>query len=239
VRNPLLAAFVALTLGGGSASADFVVTYDFSSDPVTNQPQPGPQDTPPNPQPPGSTITASDITRSLGLVPALDTTGNGSMNSSNWSTTATLDPSTTSYYTLTITADPGLALNLTSFSFGNQTSPDGPTQFSIRTSLDGFASDVFTYSLSDSNIHDEGFTFGPEFTDTNLNSIEIRIYGFNAGSPDGTYSLNDGIGEGGGGLMIAGDTHPATTTTVPVPASAVMLLTGAPALLLLRRRLAG
>lgn len=235
MRSHILAVAAILTVGVGSAPAAFKVQYDFSDTEYNGA----------NTRVPGSVlqdggVTAQDITIGSGLtaVPTSD-----ALNTSGWSTGSSIGA--TDYYTFTIQANPNLTFSLNSLAFGDQRSSGGPNQFSIRTDLNGdnFTTELFHYTLNDENVHNEAFTFNP-IVFSGLTSIEIRIYGYGATSAAGTYALNDGTAinaEPPGGLILSGNTQPAGggPNAVPVPPSAVMLLSGAPALLLLRRRWVG
>lgn len=218
-----LFAFALLVLTTANAQAAFQVQYSFAG-------RPGDQLTTPVDTVSDPNITAGDIVRGSGIT---RTAGANSMNSFGW----TLDPSSpdlNDYYAFTLSVTGGNTFSLTSLQYGDQRSGTGPQDFVIRTSFDGFTTDVFSYGLSSAG--NESFTFDSSFS--GLSAIEIRIYGYNATHPLGTYRLNGGAGDGApGALIVTGDIQPAANP-VPAPASFGLFALGAPALWLVRRRFA-
>jgi hypothetical protein len=152
----------------GCAFTGVLATWNISTDPG-NQPS----------TPASSTATgvvAADISRSTGLTPA---TGSGSINSSTWPTSGTLDPSR--YYTMSVTPPSGCSLTLTSASIDAKASGSGPGSGAIATSADSFAhtSDVSTSASSSPAL---------SVTDATT-SVEVRIYGYGATSTAGTLRI--------------------------------------------------
>src|SRR3989338_4543094 len=73
--------------------------------------------------------------------------GNNIINYSNWNTAATLDLA--KYYEFTVTPDNCYELSLTQLTFLHRVSNTGGTPFvHVRSSLDNFASDVFTTQIT-------------------------------------------------------------------------------------------
>ncbi len=123
-------------------------------------------------------ILGGPISRSSGLTA---TSGAGSINSSGWPTTTTLDA--TKYYTFTITPDPTCVLDLTSMSIDTKSSSTGPASAAVATSADNFAGDT---------------TFAPS-TVANVTlsvtgssaAVEVRVYGYHASSTSGTFRIEN------------------------------------------------
>lgn len=82
------------------------------------------------------------------------------------------------YFSFVITPDAGTAMRLTSFTYEGRAGGQGPTSFSFRSSLDGFASDLGVATESGTTIN-----LGPEF-DYLDSSIEFRFYAYNAKGTD-------------------------------------------------------
>ena len=121
-------------------------------------------------------VTAAPITRAATLTAV---SGANSINSSNWATSATLDP--TKYYTFSITPPNGCTMILTSAAIDAKASGTGPASAAIATSGDTF---MATSSVSTSA------PSTPALTVVGANgSSEIRIYGYAASATGGTMRL--------------------------------------------------
>ena len=125
-----------------------------------------------------SGVTAGSIARSSGLTAV---SGATSINSSNWPLGAQLD--LTRYYTLTIAPPAGCALDLTSAAVDAKASASGPAMAAIATSADNYTqtSAVTTSAPSTPALAVSGATA----------MIEVRIYGFSAGSASGTLRVQN------------------------------------------------
>ena len=123
-----------------------------------------------------ASVAAGALSRSSGLTAV---SGSGSINSSNWATSASLD--TSKYYTLTLTPPSGCSLSLTSMSITTQASGTGPANAAVGTSADSFGqtAQVSVNSQSSPNLSVSGQT----------GQVEVRIYGYKASSASGTFRL--------------------------------------------------
>jgi hypothetical protein len=125
-------------------------------------------------------ITASGISRGSGLTAS---SGTDRFNSKSWST-GTID--TSDYYTFTLDANDGYELNFTSFDYTGAASASGPKAFELRSSLDGFTTNIGSPTASGTTIDLTAAEF-QHITDP----IEFRLYGYSATSGSGTFSIND------------------------------------------------
>lgn len=138
-----------------------------------------------------SGVTGSEFVRDSSANTFYDNTaGNPApdANSNGWTTGVTLDPAL--YYTFTITPAAGgttwngITLDLANFDAARIN--DGPTRFALRSSLDGFAANLLTGTVS------VGFT--TDTTALNVTSdvpVEYRIYGFGAGTTGGLLQIDN------------------------------------------------
>lgn len=211
----LLCFVVALALAD-RASAAFVVTYTFAG-------QPGNQASQSADANPANGV-AGDISRGPGLTAVAVA---NSMSSRGYTVGPTLD--LTDYYTLTISANAGFALDLTELEFSHRRTLNGPRNILVRSSLDGFASDVFTTEANTVTVRNT-VTFGAAFQ--GLTSVELRIYGSGATAETGIWVLGD---TGGHNLTLEGDIRAAPAVVVPAPAGWVLLATGLPGAVWLAR----
>lgn len=132
-------------------------------------------------------LTVSGISRGAGLVAGAAA---GSIYSTSFAGTATtLDISNNDYYTFTLTPGTNQQLALNTLTFTDRRSGTGPTMFSIRSSVDNFASSIFSYTTTSSNSSDvsRSFDFSTKTGFSALTApIELRIYGFAATNTTGS-----------------------------------------------------
>ncbi len=156
----------------GSCTSPFtgaLATWDFSGGAGTESTMPASAS--------ATGVTAGDVTRSSDLTA---TAGNGSINSSNWSNSSSLDTAK-SYYTLTVSPPAGCALDVTKLTISTVKSGTGPADGAIGTSADSFGS---TTAVSTDASSSPAVTVSDDTSD-----LEIRIYGYHATSTSGTMRL--------------------------------------------------
>ena len=123
-------------------------------------------------------VTAGPVSRSSALTVA---SGVGSINSSGWSTAATLD--STKYYTFSVTPPSGCLMDLTHLSTDLKSSGTGPAKIDVATSADSFAA---TSSATPNAVST------PTLTVTGTTAtIEIRVYGYMASATSGTLRIQN------------------------------------------------
>jgi len=133
-------------------------------------------------------VTASGIARGSGLT---GNAANNRYNASAWNLTA-FDAD--DYFSFTLTPAAGYTLNFTDFQYIGQKSGTGPKYFSIRTSVDNYAADVYTYSSTGSS----STTFPTQtaslsaaaFQDV-AGPVTFRFYGWGGTGDAGTFSINE------------------------------------------------
>jgi len=118
--------------------------------------------------------------------------GKDRYNAKGWNVT-TLN--TDKYFYFTITPNSGYEINFSSFKYTGEASNTGPTNATLRSSEDGFTSDIGTATISKT----------PTETTINLSNtsfqgidsaIEFRLYAWGATNVNGTFSVNDFSFEG-------------------------------------------
>ncbi len=125
-------------------------------------------------------VVVSGIRRGAGISAA---TANDRYSANSWNT-AGIDLS--AYFEFSLTPNTGCEINFTSFVYTAQTSGTGPSNFDIRSSLDGFTSSIGFPTSTGTTIDLSTASF------QNISSsITFRIYGWGASSATGTFSIND------------------------------------------------
>ena len=123
-------------------------------------------------------IVAGPLTRAPGLTAA---TGTGSINSTNWATSAQPDP--TKYYTFSITPPSGCALSVTSMAIDVLASGTGPAMAAVATSADSFAQNAMVSTSAASS---------PLLTVTAVHgALELRVLGYSATATTGTMRIQN------------------------------------------------
>ena len=124
---------------------------------------------------------------------------NNNFRASNWTIGAGID--LTDYFEFTLTADSGFVLDMTSITFGIGRSSTGPRSWEWRSSVDGYASTITTYSAVNAGLTQSGGVLtnpdlnsswtgnildlsGAAFQD--LNTITFRFYGYASEASGGT-----------------------------------------------------
>ena len=95
------------------------------------------------------------------------------------------------YFSFTITANTGFVLNLTSFELDEIRSGTGPNQWVLRSSRDGFTTDLGTYTNTGTTLLTNRVIALNESFYNVSGSIEFRIYGFGASSAAGTWRVDN------------------------------------------------
>jgi hypothetical protein len=150
-------------------------------------------------------VTASGIGRGTGILKAK---ADDTYAATGFTTGATIDAN--DYFTFTLAANSGYKMGFTSFDFYAQVDKDGPTTAVLRSSLDGYASDIGSVlTLNQTNTGYAVNLTGTAYQNL-TNPITFRLYGYNAGKDAGTFQVNDYQFNG-------------LTEAVPEPASVALL----------------
>lgn len=204
VRAPGLGALIALSsllapLVSLAQTSPFSVTYTFVNTTTTTG------TTDPTPVPTATGVTLGNFS-AHGL--SANSTAGGRFAYSGWNTTIPgVDPSR--YYEMTLAPATGMSLDLDSISFGLRRTGTGPRDFSLRSSLDGFSSDLGSSSATSPEISIQGNAFhfvndiaptaniqgnqvqlSTEF-DALRTPITFRFYAANPETAAGSFTLDD------------------------------------------------
>jgi hypothetical protein len=219
-----------------AASASYLVTWDLTG--------PGSDATKP-----GSATNAALIPTALsegsGVGTSGATIGNFStnlINSNAWNNGATFASAVTAndFYQMSITAAPGTSFNVGVLTFYDIRAANGPQNAEIAASVNGGnnPTGIAAFSWSPTTTATgtlRTFDFSTQSGFTNLTQFSLRIYGWNSATvatdPTRQYALVNPFGDSSGQPTIQLDVN-----GVPAPATALLLLTGLPALVLARRK---
>ena len=122
-------------------------------------------------------VTAGPVTRATALTAA---SGSGSINSTNWPTSGTLDA--TKYYAFTIAPPSGCSLKITTLGLDAKASGSGPATGVVATSSDSYAMTASASTSAPST---------PALNVTSSASLEVRVFGYGATSTGGTFRVEN------------------------------------------------
>jgi len=166
---------------GGNGGAGLVtVTPTLWANPITGS-NPGLESPYTTGQIHDSRVNVSGISAGSGLI---GVTGVSRYNQRNFTTANSIDLN--DYFELSITPAPGYQLNLNSLVYTGLRSSTGPTNFAVRSSVNNFTTNFGSPNATGGNISLTGAVF-QGITQT----VTFRIYGWQASSASGTFSVND------------------------------------------------
>ncbi len=158
-------------------------------------------------------ITVSGIGRGSGIA---GTNANNRYNATGWNS-ALFDANDYFYFTLTPTT--GCHINFTTFIYTSQASSASGMSFAVRSSIDGYTTDIATPTSTGTTVSLSGAAYqnitGP---------ITFRIYAWGASAAGGTFSINDFVFNGS---VVCGPPSSITTGSVSAPPFGVTCTTSA------------
>jgi hypothetical protein len=97
------------------------------------------------------------------------------------------------YFEFTVATDALTSATLDDFDFGSRSTGTGPQAFALRSSLDGYATDIFSVAVPSNSawaLRDNTFSqlaFGPSTT------VTFRLFGYNGAGSPGSGTINGRI----------------------------------------------
>lgn len=165
-----------------------------------------------------SNLTGSGIGRGAG---ATGTNANDRYNANSWNTTS-LD--STAYFDWTLTPANGFGVDFTSLSGAWQRSSTGPSSYSLRSSLDGFVSDIASGTIGGSGAADPyNISLSAAAFNSIVAPVTFRLYAWGTTNSGGTFSVNDFSFDGTVAAIAAGNN---SVITGPVPQSFGRVIVG-------------
>src|SRR6201995_2296863 len=126
------------------------------------------------------------MSRGAGLTPSVAA---DAVSASAWTPDPALDPA--AFYSFTVTPAAGTAMNLRALQLDERRSATGIRSWSVRSSLDGFASDIALFAVPDDTlIRTETTPLPLQFHDLTT-TVEFRIFGFQAEAAPGTWRIDN------------------------------------------------
>lgn len=110
----------------------------------------------------------------------------------SWSLAATPGLDVNDYYSFTVTPAAPAIMNLFALELDERRSGTGIRNWSIRSSIDGFAADLASFAVPDDTATrvDQQVLLGPAFRNLTT-AVEFRIYGFDAEAAGGTWRVDN------------------------------------------------
>ncbi len=139
------------------------------------------------------TDAASASTKYTFQLDGISTVASGSNNVGAAAKGGSLNTSTSSYFTFTLTNNASYAMSIESLGFGSRSTGSGPTAYTIRTDANAFSSDVSggVGSLpADSSWQYYANSFSTSLSLATGASIEFRIYGSGGSALQTVSSVN-------------------------------------------------
>jgi cysteine-rich repeat protein len=130
--------------------------------------------------------TTPVMSRGAGVTPsaALD-----AFSASGWTTGAAIDPD--DFYSFTVTPAAGATMNLVGLQLDERRSATGIRSGSVRSSLDGFASDLVVFAVPDDILFRTQTVTLPASFHSLTTAVEFRVFGFQAESAGGTWRIDN------------------------------------------------
>ncbi|WBO85054.1 T9SS type A sorting domain-containing protein [Hymenobacter yonginensis] len=209
-----LALLAALGLFGTTAAQAQLATYSFNN--AAGDEATLPADTQP------SNASFSPMSRGAGLTPS---PGAGSFSATGWSVAA-LDA--TDYFAFTVQPASGFQVRLDSLVLDERRSGTGIRDWSVRSSVDNFATDLITVNVpDDSNTRTNKKIVLPAAFAARTGAVEFRIYGYNSEAIAGSWRVDNvrtyGLVSATGGTATPTVVFGAATATVVENAGTVQI----------------
>jgi len=130
--------------------------------------------------------TTPMMSRGIGVTAS---TASDAFSASAWTTSTTLDPN--DFYSFTVAPATGRAMNLSALQLDERRSTTGIRRWSVRSSLDGFASDIAVFSVpDDANTRTETAQLPAQLHDVTT-AVEFRIFGYQSEAAGGTWRIDN------------------------------------------------
>ena len=175
----------AIALAASAFAAQAQINWNFTD--ANTTPDGG---VPPN-------VIVSDLTAgnsSLAINSTSASTGytgaSGGNNAAVSAVPGTLNISTSTYYQFTLTPASGYQINATDFTFGNRSTASGPTVLSLRSSIDGYTTDLASQAVANDSVW-RLVTMAFTATGAIDEAVTFRLYGSGGSSTASNWRIDD------------------------------------------------
>jgi hypothetical protein len=129
----------------------------------------------------------SDFSRGTGIQPS---SKSGAFSAKSWTTQSSLD--TSDYFSFTLSPDAGQSFSLTRLELDERRSGTGIREWSVRSSLDLFSTDLGVFSVPDNSDvrRSQTLSLGDAFSRL-TQPVEFRVFAYSAESSVGTWWVDN------------------------------------------------
>ena len=138
-----------------------------------------------------SNLSVSGIGRGSGIS---GSNGNNRYSANNW--TQGTSSNSNDYFYWTITPTSCNEIDFSSLEIAFERSSSGPQNFALRSSVDNYASDIWTYNYTTTTLQSQTISFASASFQNVTADVTFRIYGWSATSGSGTFSINSFVFNG-------------------------------------------
>jgi hypothetical protein len=118
------------------------------------------------------------------------------------------------YFEFTVTTDNTKTAQISSFNFGARSTPTGPQAFALRSSKDGYSSNIFTASVANNSTWSLKTNASLNFALNANETVQFRLYGYSGTGSPGTGTVNGRIDDVSVGFNVS---------AVPEPTSGLLV----------------
>jgi hypothetical protein len=131
----------------------------------------------------GITVSGLDLSGGVNNADATDR-----FSADDWTTSGNINLG--DYFSWTITPGNCYDLDFTNLVLAFQRSGNGPQNLALRSSVDGYAANIWTFNLTNTNAQNQTISLASASFQNLTSAITFRLYGWNAGNNNGTFSVN-------------------------------------------------
>jgi len=140
----------------------------------------------------------------------------GTFNAGISATPGSLNISTSSFFEFTLTPTTGFHLDVTSFQLGSRSTGTGPITLSLRSNLDGFGSDLASFTVTNTSAWAQSGPVALSFIGPDDQAVTFRVYG--SGGSNTSSAINWRVDDV--------KMNVAAIPNVPEPATVALLVSG-------------